>query len=113
MRLTFQQSIQDPTASEANLVMDLVRAKCDVYQAQKALADCVMRENEMLASLLRFRAEEAEKRLDDTDMGLGCMRVMFKENGWTHISSLTRTPGSHLQPVEVTECGRQLTIQLD
>ncbi|KAG2336844.1 hypothetical protein BDR05DRAFT_953049 [Suillus weaverae] len=77
-------SKQDPTNSEANLIMNLVRAKHEVYQAQKVLADCVARENEMLASLLRFQAEEVEKRLDDMDIGLGCMRVVFKNHGWTH-----------------------------
>ncbi|KAG1875903.1 hypothetical protein C8R48DRAFT_669162 [Suillus tomentosus] len=35
-------SVQDPTESEAKIMMNLVRAKCDVYQAQKALADCVV-----------------------------------------------------------------------
>lgn len=38
----FEQSIQDSTECEANLVMDLVRAKHDVFQAQKALTDSIL-----------------------------------------------------------------------
>jgi hypothetical protein len=66
-------------------MMDLVRAKRDVFRAQKALADSILRENEVSASLVRFQAETAGKRLDDADMGLGYMRVLFKKYGWTHV----------------------------
>jgi hypothetical protein len=66
-------------------MMDLVRAKRDVFRAQKALADSILRENEVSASLLRFQTETAGKRLDDADMGLGYMRVIFKKYGWTHV----------------------------
>ncbi|KAG1844807.1 hypothetical protein DFJ58DRAFT_731079 [Suillus subalutaceus] len=46
-------STLDPMDSEANLVMDLVRAKREVLVAQK------------------FKLTPQEKKLDDTDMGLG------------------------------------------
>jgi hypothetical protein len=64
-------------------MMDLVRAKRDVFQAEKALADSILREHEVLSSLLRFQAETAGKRVDDADLGLGYMRVAFKRHGWT------------------------------
>jgi hypothetical protein len=54
-------------------MMDLVRAKRDVFQAEKALADSILREHEVLSSLLRFQAETAGKRVDDADLGLGYM----------------------------------------
>ncbi|KAG0703858.1 hypothetical protein DFH29DRAFT_998107 [Suillus ampliporus] len=76
-------SVQPPTESEAKIMMNLMRAKRDVYQAQKILADCVVQENEAFTSLLKFRAEAAEKRLDDTDLGLGCMRIVFNTHGWS------------------------------
>ncbi|KAG1884145.1 hypothetical protein F4604DRAFT_1677281 [Suillus subluteus] len=72
------------TDSEANIVLDLVRAKCDVFLAQKVLADCIIRENEVLASLLKARAAAAEKNINETDIGLGCMRIIFKDHGWSH-----------------------------
>ncbi|KAG1777883.1 hypothetical protein EV702DRAFT_1044916 [Suillus placidus] len=83
-------SIQDSSDSEANLMMDLVQAKCGIFQAQKVLADSVLQENEVLSSLLRFQAETAGKRLDDADLGLGYMQVMFKKHGWI------RHPQEHL-----------------
>lgn len=66
-------------------MLDLARAKRDVFLAQKELADCVIRENEVFASLLRVRAAAAEKMIDQTDIGLGCMRVVFRDHGWSHI----------------------------
>ncbi|KAG1730297.1 hypothetical protein EDB19DRAFT_1912937 [Suillus lakei] len=46
--------VHEPTDFEASLVLDLVRAKRDVFTAQKALADCIIQENEVLASLLKI-----------------------------------------------------------
>ncbi|KAG1823936.1 uncharacterized protein BJ212DRAFT_1296453 [Suillus subaureus] len=76
-------SVQEPTESKAKIMLNLVRAKCDVYQAQKVLTDCVVQVNEVFASLLKFQEEAAEKRLDDTDLGLGCMRIVFNVHGWS------------------------------
>ncbi|KAG2737650.1 hypothetical protein P692DRAFT_20761233, partial [Suillus brevipes Sb2] len=80
----------DSTNSEANLVMDLVRAKCEVLVAQKLLAECKLRETEVMASLLKFQVDTTEKKLEDTDMGLGCMRVIFNKHGWSHVSLPSR-----------------------
>ncbi|KAG1897037.1 uncharacterized protein F5891DRAFT_1192457 [Suillus fuscotomentosus] len=77
--------VHEPTNTEASLVLDLARAKRDVFLTQKELADCVIRENEVFASLLRVRAAAAEKMIDQTDIGLGCMRVVFRDHGWSHI----------------------------
>ncbi|KAG1721677.1 hypothetical protein EDB19DRAFT_2029553 [Suillus lakei] len=77
--------VHEPTDSEASLVLDLVRAKCDVFTAQKALADCVIRENEVLASLLKVRAAATKRKIDETDIGLGCMRIIFKDHSWSHV----------------------------
>ncbi|KAG1880195.1 hypothetical protein F4604DRAFT_1922877 [Suillus subluteus] len=77
--------VYESTGTEASLVLDLARAKCDVFLTQKALADCVIRENEVFGSLLKIRAAAAEKKIDETDIRLGCMRVIFKDHGWSHI----------------------------
>lgn len=60
--------MHEPTDSEANLVLNLVRAKRDVFLAQKALAECVIQENEALMSLLKVCAAAAEKKVDETDI---------------------------------------------
>ncbi|KAG1843266.1 hypothetical protein DFJ58DRAFT_731683 [Suillus subalutaceus] len=78
-------ALHEPTDSEANLVLNLVRAKRDVFLAQKALAECVIQENEALMSLLKVHAAAAEKKVDETDIGLGCMRVVFKDHGWSQV----------------------------
>ncbi|KAG2091183.1 uncharacterized protein F5147DRAFT_780066 [Suillus discolor] len=111
-------SIQSPTNSEAKLVMDLARAKREVFWAQKALAECLLQENEVLSSLLRFRVDVMGKTLDDADMGLGCMRLAFKQHGWSHLSARQRE--SDHQRAEnsssaMTEgpSGHALSIQLD
>jgi hypothetical protein len=67
--------------------MDVLRAKHNVFLAQKTLTDCILQENEVFVSLLKFRAKDAEKKVDDMDLGLGCMRIIFKKHGWSHISS--------------------------
>ncbi|KAG2368011.1 hypothetical protein BDR07DRAFT_1478610 [Suillus spraguei] len=104
--------ILDPTDSEANLVMDLVRAKCKVLVTQKVLAECILRENEIQASLLKFQVNTMEKKLDDTGMGLGYMRVVFKKYGWSHISPLPPRHGNHLHAESSRSC-HHLTLQLD
>ncbi|KAG1779851.1 hypothetical protein EV702DRAFT_1043257 [Suillus placidus] len=53
--------VRDPSDGEANLMMDLVRVKGNVFQAQKALADLKLREHEVLSSLLRIQAETVEE----------------------------------------------------
>ncbi|KAG2092813.1 uncharacterized protein F5147DRAFT_779556 [Suillus discolor] len=79
-------STHEPTDSEASLVLDLVRAKRDVFRAQKTLADCVLQENEVSARLLKFQAAAVEKKINETDIGLGCMRIIFKDCGWSHVA---------------------------
>ncbi|KAG1789200.1 uncharacterized protein HD556DRAFT_1447260 [Suillus plorans] len=78
-------SVHEPSDSEANLVMDVVRAKHNVFLAQKMLVDCILRENEVFASLIQFQAEAAEKKVDDMDLGLGWMRIIFRKYGWSHL----------------------------
>ncbi|KAG2739041.1 hypothetical protein P692DRAFT_20882139 [Suillus brevipes Sb2] len=79
-------SVHELSDSKANLVMDVLRVKHNVFLALKTLADCILQENEVFTSLLKFRAEAAEKEVDDTDLGLGCMRIIFKKHGRSHFS---------------------------
>ncbi|KAG1905175.1 uncharacterized protein F5891DRAFT_976154 [Suillus fuscotomentosus] len=70
----------NPTNSETKLVMDLARAKREVFRAQKALAECLLQENEVLLSLLRFRVDVTGKTLDDADMGLGMAGLIYLQD---------------------------------
>ncbi|KAG2116155.1 hypothetical protein DEU56DRAFT_761567 [Suillus clintonianus] len=104
-----------PANSEANLVMDLARAKREVLRAQKALAECLLRENEVLASLLRLRVDTAKNTLDDADMGLGCMRLAFRQHGWSHCPLSAKQCEGDQRTATMREVpnDRVLTIQLD
>jgi hypothetical protein len=82
---TNRQSMKVSTIdSEANLVIALARAKRDVFRAQKALADCMVKENEVMTSLMKIQADGIEKKVDDADLGLGHMRVIFQKYGLSH-----------------------------
>jgi hypothetical protein len=72
------QTVDDPNDLEAHLIVDLARAKREVSRAEKLLADCVVREHEVTASLFRTRATTLEKKLDATDDELGRMRITCK-----------------------------------
>ncbi|KAG1728267.1 uncharacterized protein EDB91DRAFT_1253531 [Suillus paluster] len=74
--------INDADDLEANLVMDLARARWDVFNAEKALADCMVREHEVMANLMRitfkkygFSHHEPAPSLQES---LGCHHIMVQ-----------------------------------
>ncbi|KAG1737278.1 hypothetical protein EDB19DRAFT_1909801 [Suillus lakei] len=99
--------IDDAEDLEANLVMELARARREKLFAEKSLADCVVREHKLMASLSKFKSSLFEQKLDHTDVGLGCMRIVFKTHGLSH-----RTHHLHGSLVELGD-GHGITIQLD
>ncbi|KAG1898693.1 glycosyl hydrolases family 31-domain-containing protein [Suillus fuscotomentosus] len=74
------QTVDDPEDLEAHLMVDLMRAKCEVFRAEKLLADCMVQEHEVTASLFRIRATTLGKKLDATDDELGRMQITCKNN---------------------------------
>ncbi|KAH7918087.1 hypothetical protein BV22DRAFT_1134870 [Leucogyrophana mollusca] len=66
---------------EAKLVLDAARAQRKVRHAEKYLADCVLERYNILTDLYRFKAEVAEKKLEDADMDTGRVRLSIKRNG--------------------------------
>jgi hypothetical protein len=107
--------------------MELARAKRDVFRAEKSLADCVVREHEVMANLSKFKSSVSEQKLDKVDVGLGYMRIAFKRHGLSHHTPVyTPTHGKSAKPSGFTmlyaihttgspviESGRDITIQLD
>lgn len=83
-----------------------MRAKRDVFRAQKALADCEVRENEVMTNLMKFRAKSIEKRLDDADLGLGHMRIIFKKYGLSHRGPVL----PHLETLDDALHGKFITM---
>ncbi|KAG2340005.1 hypothetical protein BDR05DRAFT_950788 [Suillus weaverae] len=65
---------------EANLVMDLARARWDVFKAEKLLADCVVQEHKIMTDLSKHQSNVSKKKLDKADIGLGYMQITFKKH---------------------------------
>ncbi|KAG1908716.1 uncharacterized protein F5891DRAFT_1180254 [Suillus fuscotomentosus] len=74
-------SINDTNELEANLVMDLARVRRDIFRAEKVLADCVVREREIMANLSKHQSDVSKKKLDKADIGLG-----LQEQSNRHVS---------------------------
>ncbi|KAG1884485.1 uncharacterized protein F5891DRAFT_990296 [Suillus fuscotomentosus] len=98
-------TINDVDDCEANLIMDLARARRDIVNAEKKLADCIVREQEVMTSLSRYKSVISKRKLDKADVGLGHMRVTFKKHGLSH-------QPAHGSLDSFASC-HQLTIQLD
>ncbi|KAG1899630.1 uncharacterized protein F5891DRAFT_1189438 [Suillus fuscotomentosus] len=66
-------TIDDVDNLEANLIMDLARARHDVFVAEKTLADCVVREHEVMTNLSKYKSAISKQKLDKADVGLVSM----------------------------------------
>ncbi|KAG2060016.1 hypothetical protein BDR06DRAFT_967541 [Suillus hirtellus] len=78
-------------------------------EANLSLADCVVRELELMASLSKFKSSLSKQKLDRADVGLGYMRIAFKTHGLSHC-----VHHLHGSVVEVGDHdGHEITIQLD
>ncbi|KAG1832608.1 hypothetical protein DFJ58DRAFT_847974 [Suillus subalutaceus] len=103
---TCPQTINDVDDLEANLIMDLARARRDVFDAEKTLADCIVREHEVMTSLSKHKSAISKRKLDKADVGLGHMRITFRKHGLSH------HPAPHNFHNSFASC-RQVAIQLD
>ncbi|KAG2133030.1 hypothetical protein DEU56DRAFT_914051 [Suillus clintonianus] len=99
-------TINDVDELEANLIMDLARARRDIFNAEKTLADCVVREYEVMTNLSKYKSTISKRKLDKADVGLGHMRITFKKHGLSH------HPVPHNLHDSFASC-HQVTIQLD
>ncbi|KAG2156565.1 uncharacterized protein EDB93DRAFT_1247275 [Suillus bovinus] len=80
--------INDVDDLEVNLVMDLARARWDVFNVEKVLADCMVCEHEVMANLSKHKSDISKQKLTKADIGIGHMRIAFKKtwvfSSWTH-----------------------------
>ncbi|KAG0692315.1 hypothetical protein DFH29DRAFT_882668 [Suillus ampliporus] len=110
-------SIEDSRAdSEVSLVIDLARAKCNLILAQKALAECKVKESEVMTSLMKLEANNVEHRLDDIDLGLGHMHAILRKHGLSYcpppLPQRYHDDDPHGTAIKTAQ-GHLLTIQLD
>lgn len=64
--------------------MDLARAQRDVFDAEKTLNDCIVREHEVLTTLSKHKSAISKRKVDKADVGLGHMRITFRKHGLSH-----------------------------
>ncbi|KAG1816743.1 uncharacterized protein BJ212DRAFT_1480602 [Suillus subaureus] len=98
--------ISDADNLEVNLVLDLARARWDVVNAEKVLADCVVCKHEVLANLSKHKFNISKQKLTKADVGIAHMQITFQKHGLSH----HRPAQSVLQ--ESLEC-HHITVQLD
>ncbi|KAG1733274.1 hypothetical protein EDB19DRAFT_1830995 [Suillus lakei] len=77
-------TIDDTDEHEANLIMDLARARWDVFKAEKMLADCIVREHEIMVDLSKNQSNVSKKKLDKANIGLGYMQITFRKHSFSH-----------------------------
>ncbi|KAG2364040.1 hypothetical protein BDR07DRAFT_1375344 [Suillus spraguei] len=63
------QTINDQNDPQVHLIMDLASMKHDVFRAEQLLADCVMREHEVMASLLKTKVTTLQHKFRQDDIG--------------------------------------------
>ncbi|KAG2361258.1 hypothetical protein BDR07DRAFT_1486135 [Suillus spraguei] len=62
-------TIDDQNDPQAHLIMDLASMKRDVFRAEQLLADCVMQEHEVMASLLKTKVTTSQHKFRQDDTG--------------------------------------------
>ncbi|KAG1888817.1 hypothetical protein F4604DRAFT_1915872 [Suillus subluteus] len=65
---------------KAQLVLNTTRAQRDVCLVEKTLADCVLKQNEALGKLFKFKATEAERKLEDTDIDISYVHHLVRKS---------------------------------
>ena len=66
---------------EASLILDIVHAQRDVHHAEKILAECVVWEHEKIANLHRFKANQVQDTVDDSDLDIRWINAVFNNHG--------------------------------
>ncbi|KAG2097521.1 uncharacterized protein F5147DRAFT_777979 [Suillus discolor] len=68
---------------KAQLVLNATQAQRNVCLAEKMLADCILKENAALRKLYKFKATEAKRKLEDTDIDIGFVHHSVRKSGIT------------------------------
>ncbi|KIK12846.1 hypothetical protein PISMIDRAFT_120121 [Pisolithus microcarpus 441] len=65
---------------EARFLLEVTRAQRLVHSIEQELAKAKLKENIALGELYKFRAEEAEQRLEIVEFELGCMHNSMRNS---------------------------------
>ena len=66
---------------EAHLLLNVVRTQATVCHLERQLVDAKIDENVALGNLYKCRARESEKRLENAEAELGCVRNSIRMSG--------------------------------
>ncbi|KAG1745142.1 hypothetical protein EDD22DRAFT_958542 [Suillus occidentalis] len=104
------ESIDSSNELKAQLILNATQAQQDGRLAEKTLADCILKENTALGKLYKFKATEAERKLEDTDIDIGFVHHSVQKSGITLYEdskprkhcheSATQVDGNVLRPEE-------------
>jgi hypothetical protein len=64
--------------------MDLTRARRDVFNAEKMLADCMVCEHKVMVNLSKHKFDISKQKLAKAEAGMGHMWIAFKKHGLSH-----------------------------
>ncbi|KAG1876090.1 hypothetical protein C8R48DRAFT_669292 [Suillus tomentosus] len=96
---------------KAQLVLNTTRAQRDVCLVEKTLADCILKKNVALGKLYKFKATEAERKLEDTDIDIGYVRHSVRKIG---IALLEDKPSrKHRRKSICQDDGDAFSLELD
>lgn len=90
----------DVENQEALLVLEIARAQRDVHHAEKALAECVVRQHEKIADLHRFKAVRMQDTVDDKDLNIGWINALFSNH-------------SRVRPIPIARASTHCRLQSD
>ncbi|KAI5994687.1 hypothetical protein EDD15DRAFT_2195840 [Pisolithus albus] len=71
---------------EASLVLKIVCAQREVHHAEKLLAECLVREHEKIANLHRFKANQRQDSIDNSDLNVGWIKAVFNNHDRSQLS---------------------------
>ncbi|KAF8548698.1 hypothetical protein OG21DRAFT_1516024 [Imleria badia] len=83
---------------DARLVLEVARSRRTICRLEQQLAQAKIDENIALCTLFKYRAEEAERRLEGAEYDIGCVRNMMRSNGVTIPASDASGPRSLKRP---------------
>ncbi|KAI6000002.1 hypothetical protein EDD15DRAFT_2193489 [Pisolithus albus] len=71
---------------EASLVLEIVCARREVHRTEKLLAECLVREHEKIANLHRFKANQRQDSIDNSDLNVGWIKAVFNNHDRSQLS---------------------------
>lgn len=76
-------------------MLEVVHAKCNIYCVEKALAESIIWEHKKIAELHHFKAKQSEQIINDKDLDIRWINMLFHNYGQSQLlqqARLTTSP---------------------